>query len=171
MSANPKLPLLPAPETTIFRIVDRTLRADGSLGRVVKTWRSYEGRPDDRVDPSLAQCPWVRLSTRNGSGEQWSAPSTLSGRIEVVAEIAVEGSCLDDLHNLWGAVKRALYPKVAADRLAFQERLRAAQARTGLVDIAQSAFDPTPGSDGVMFARGVLSIEYRFDTALEACTT
>jgi hypothetical protein len=171
MTTNPKLRLPVAPETAIFRLVDRMLRADETLFRVVKTWRSYQGGPDDRTDLAEGHCPFVRLSTRNGGGERFFSPSGTEGQIEIVVELGASGSCLDDIHNLWGAVKRALFPTDATARLAFQSRLRDAGARTGLIEVAQSAFDPTPGTDGVMYARGVLSCTYRFDTALTSCDT
>lgn len=162
MIASPKLRLPLASETAIYRVTERILRADATLGRVVKTWRTWEGAPHDKADPTEATCPFARLSIQAG-GMAFYSPSTMQGRLEIAAELVVAGSCLDDLHNLWGAFARALYPADSDARQSIQLRLREAGARTGQYEFSQVAFDPTPGLEGVLSGRAVMMIMYRFD--------
>ena len=158
-----KLRLPQSRETALFRAVDKILRADSGLSAVGITWRSFTGDPTDKADPTSAQCPWIRLSTE-ATGLQFFHPSGMEGRLRIPVELMVAGTCLDDLHNLWAAVMRGLYPSDATARLAIQTRLRTLGARTGLPLFSQVAYDPTPGMEGVLQGRGMIDIEYQFST-------
>jgi hypothetical protein len=166
---SPKLKLPTTAETALFRMLERTLVSDATLDRVVKTWRAFHGRPDDKADMTEAQCPWVRLSLQP-TGLSFYTPSSMEGQLDVIVELAVSGTCLDDLHNLYGAILRAVYPTDAAARLTMQNRFRSAGARTGQWLPSQLAYDPTPGLEGILMGRGTMRITYRFDTIANAPT-
>jgi hypothetical protein len=164
MPTNPLLKQLPTDATTtLFRALERVLRSDPVLKATVKTWRTYEGRPEDVQPPASTGLPWVRLTPRLGADDWW-ASSTMVGRLYLDAEIVIEGTCADDLLNLWGAVERAVYPNDAAARLAIQARLRAeGKAHTGLVGFSRPQFAADPEANQIE-ARAWLAVEYRFDT-------
>lgn len=164
MAAEPKLRNLPpAYPTLLFRDVERQLRADPTCAAVVKTWRTWEGKPADKTPFSVEQAPWVRITPRMGP-EEWWAASTMSGWQFSECEVAVEGTCLDDLLNLWGALQRACYPADATARNNFAARLRTDGAKTGLVKFSFPSVTNNPPAEGFTLGSGWVAVEYRFDT-------
>lgn len=157
-----KLPT--SPRMALFRLIDQRLRADPTLERTVKEWRSWQGVPDDAKPFGQGQLPAVRLTPRSGP-EGWWASDSQKGTLFVMAEVITPGLCADDLDNLWFAIERALYPVDPAARNAWVATLQAAGAWKGLVQLAQPAFDGRPemGGDGRLDGQGMLSIEFRIN--------
>lgn len=94
--------------TQLFRAVEEILRDDPALARVVKTWRSFEGEPGD-LDPVVPdECPWVRLRLERRPIGWLPAESYMTVEVSVLIEVAVAGTCQDDLVDLWEAVEAAL---------------------------------------------------------------
>lgn len=164
MSSQPRLKLPTAATTAIFRRIERQLRNDKALGRVVNSWTTWEGCPSDRVPNATGSAPLITL-TPQAEAENWWAPSTQKGTLLVRVDMLVTGTCVDDVLNLWWAIQRACYPSDSTERLGFQGDLQAAGAHTGLIRFSQPAFDsdPAAGEDGQFLARGELAVEFRFD--------
>lgn len=107
--AYPKLQLPDAPETLAFRTIDRILRADPVLARVVRTWKSWTGDATDNFDPTYATCPFLRIGP-SASASSWETEGQHRTPLVVGFQLAVAGTDIDQLINLWGALRSALWP-------------------------------------------------------------
>lgn len=114
--AYPVLKLPDTAETLAFRAVETLLKTDPLLSVTIKSWRSWQGAPEDILDPTVQTCPYLRLSPRNGAS---SKETELQHRVILTCgiQVAVAGSNRDQLFNLWGAVRSALYPSGSAAHL------------------------------------------------------
>jgi hypothetical protein len=128
--ATPELGLVPAPHRTVFRLFESTLKADETLRRIFKTWRSWEGIPEDRLEVDVSQCPAIRLTAVEGPDARFG-PEGFRGDLRVTIEIAVPGTDLDDLMDVYWAVRRAIYPTDQAARQAISKALVDAGSYTG----------------------------------------
>lgn len=161
MAANPKLNLPTCFPVAIFRRIDHRLRNDPVLHRTVNTWMSWEGGPDDRTPPSIAQTPCVQLTPMAGEGNPWAA-STLTGPLRITVDMEIQGSCVDDMINLWFAVMRAIYAADQAVRLQLQRDLQSDGAFPGDCSFGIPNFVDS-GNEATMKASGTITIAYRFD--------
>jgi hypothetical protein len=93
--------------TTAFRAVEAILREDPVLAGVVKTWRSREGHDDDLSVPATGMMPLIGLSPLPTPNAVDSIDE-IKVRFEVSVQLFVEGTCVDDILNLWGAVEDAV---------------------------------------------------------------
>lgn len=162
MPTNPQIKgLPPATPAVLFRIVERALKTDPILSNVVRTWRSWEGDPKDVEPPAKGNAPWVRMTPRI-SAENWWAQSTQKGTLFIDFDLWLDGTCIDDLLNLWWAMQRAIYSPDAATRNALQTRLNSKGAWPGTI-----AFGPAqlgPGSDDShMESSASMYLDFRFD--------
>lgn len=158
--------LLKLPEdvtTTLFRLIETQLRTDPILGSVVRTWQTWEGVPGDKQPPAIGMAPWVSL-TPQPTQERWFSPETQEGTLNIRIDVLVRGTCIDDVMNLWGAIRAALSPYArGSDGVCFNTRLMSAGAHKGLVEMNQPLFDPSPdaGQDASFRPSGLVSVEYR----------
>jgi hypothetical protein len=161
LAVNPKLSLPTCPPVALFRLIEHKLRNDPTMKRVVKTWRTWEGGPDDENPPAIASTPYIHLTPTAGD-EKWWAASTLLGTLRIDIDIEVEGTCVDDMLNLWFALQRALYSADQAARLALQVKLQKGGAHSGLIAFNTPTFVGS-GNKATMKATAAVSLEYRFD--------
>jgi hypothetical protein len=102
------LNLPPSPVRRVYREIVRTLQADATLDRAVRTWRVWDGR-DKVLEVSRAQCPALML-TPTGGAERGRGATGYQGALLIDVRLAVPGTNWDDLADLWYAVQKALYP-------------------------------------------------------------
>ena len=148
-----------SPRVQVFRAVERILREDPILGRQVKVWRTWEGRDEDKNELAIDEAPAIRLTPRPSNQTWWSTDAMVCV-VEIGVEIRLQGTCYDDLDNLWYAIERAIYPTDVALRQKFQSILSNAGAHVQLAQF-QPAFDPSFGSDGNILAQGAIRIDVR----------
>ena len=159
--SDPKLRGLPeAVEVTLFRIIDKTIRADATVAAQVKVFRSWLGNPGDKTPPSSTEAPYIRL-TPMGSAEEWWSTDSQLGWLNIEVELWVNGTCSDDIANLWFAIKRSIYPLDPVERNEFISRLQVAGAHKGLIEFMAPAFDRDGGEDGSFHAVAQMRIRYR----------
>jgi hypothetical protein len=103
-----KLDLPTGRRTNLFRAVVAKLRADPDLARVVRTWKAFEGRPDDAADLTIAQMPGVTCYYGQHAAQQVTTGRSLA-HIPLVIEVWVAGTDQDDLTNLWEAIEGCLF--------------------------------------------------------------
>jgi hypothetical protein len=109
VSLQRSLPTLPSRyRGPAFRAIESVLREDPVLSAFVRTWRSREGLAGETSLPvSADQLPLVALSPIPN-------PSTILGVDEtkinfaVKVELAVGGTCAEDIFALWEAVEDAV---------------------------------------------------------------
>lgn len=97
-----------SPYTAIFREVVDILKTSSTLS-VVKSWKGFEGKPDDFVAPPVSMFPSIAFQVSSIGMAPWSQGAHEETMI-IDLEIAVNGTDNDDLLNLWYAVIKALAP-------------------------------------------------------------
>ena len=105
----PKLALPDGPETIAFRAIEKILTSDPTLKRVIRKWNSWDGDATDALNPTYSTCPYLRISPR--PGVSMKVTEDQHQMIMIIAiQIAVAGSNVDQLQNLWNAVRSAIWP-------------------------------------------------------------
>jgi hypothetical protein len=104
---NKALDIPDGPRAIAFRAVERVLREDPSLDRVVKTWLSREGQKWDMEAPAPDMLPLVALSPMPRPDTNLTNVSA-KVNFAMSVEVWVPGSCVDDATNLWDLVCEAL---------------------------------------------------------------
>lgn len=105
------LPLPQDARVTALRGLILILQRDPELKRVVKTWKTWDGRPGDSNPPTAGECPWVRI-TATPEASSWAMdgpPPVMLQPMKVQIETAVEGTNVNNSVNLWGAIEKAVY--------------------------------------------------------------
>ncbi len=112
----PKLGLPDAAETIAFRAVEKVLRNDPTLRTVLRHFHAWRGEADDILPPTPSTCPHLDIAPRPAASA-WEAEGMHRMPFTVGFTLAVNGTRVDELMNLWGAIRRALWP---ADPAAMQ---------------------------------------------------
>ena len=121
----PKLALPDVEETIAYRCIDGILRSDPVLKRVVRDYNSWTGEASDVFAPTPATCPNLQIAPRP-AGSRWETEGMHSCPFAIAITCAVNGSNVDQLMNLWGHVRRALWPSDPDRMLAIQAKVAAA---------------------------------------------
>lgn len=165
-----KLALPDSPRTAVFRLIEKTLRKDPTLHRVLSKdsqWKTWDGSPANKLPFGKTPSPTIRLTPAAGADE-WYSPSAIFEPLIVHVELEVEGLNVDDMANLWWAIVRALYPPnplalSPSPAQAFMNALQGAGASTGMIDFTQPAFarveEDEGGDDGRLYAHAQLKVE------------
>jgi hypothetical protein len=104
---QPKLGLKSQYRAVAFRAIESILRTDPVLTTLPITWRSREGFPDDYpilapdLFPMIALSPMPVASTLRDE-------MTTRITFKVAVEVFVQGTCVDDILNLWEAIEDAI---------------------------------------------------------------
>lgn len=106
----PKLALPDGEEAIAFVAVDQVLRADPTLSTVIRTWSSWRGEQADVAEPCHAMCPMLRLSP-GGLPGGWETEGQQRQPMSIGIQLVVAGTDVRQLMNLYGAVRRALWPR------------------------------------------------------------
>ncbi len=106
----PKLDLPDSEETIAFRAVERILRNDPTLKRTLRHFHAWRGEQDDVLFPSPATCPELTIAPRP-QASAWEAEGLHKMPFTIGFTLSVNGTNVDQLMNLWGAVRRALWPR------------------------------------------------------------
>lgn len=155
---SPQLGLPDAPETIAFRAVVKVLQSDPTLSAVVgANWSAGRGTDGDRIDPTPATCPHVRLSQFPGPSK-WETEGQHHSPMVVRIELHTAGDDVDQIANLWHAVRRALFPPATSDRRAFVEATMNAAAVTQGT-LTQNAYGPVMKGDAPIMSYAAGSLE------------
>jgi hypothetical protein len=98
-----------AEETLAFRAIDKVLRTDPFLATKGVTFCSLQGDNGDMAEPSTAQMPYVSIAPA-GDGTGWWSENQHKSDIITLIYIYVDGTHADDIINMWGWVRRGLFP-------------------------------------------------------------
>lgn len=107
--SSPKLPLPDAEETVALDAIVGVLRDDPTLRACGVTLLAWTGDVADVDQPSVANCPYLRVTPANGTSG-WVNEGQHQLDCELTIEAAVIGSDGRQVLNLWAAVRRALWP-------------------------------------------------------------
>jgi hypothetical protein len=148
--------------TTVFRRMERILRADDTLQRCVDTWKTYGPLDRDSPTPSNRTLTEIRLFPRI-SQQQPESPDSHTVMLSVECVMVFPTTDAGDYLDLWQAVQRALYPKTQAERLALAQSLRDDGATTGECRFGvPGRVDSQTLASGQMAVMGPIIIECRW---------
>lgn len=151
MSLSLALPT--APHTAIYRAAVNILRSDPTL-RVVHTWRTWVGGPTDVQPISPNLCPAIGLFPAEGP-DSFYGPSGFRGNLVITVVVAVTGTNVDNLMNLYHAVRKAFYPEEAAARTVIRKALLAAGCLNEDQPLfTQTAYGVEPVTEGLPMLLG-----------------
>lgn len=112
-----------------FRALVLRLQTHPQLKGAVKTWKTWEGKPDDEAPPALGGLlPYVRLTpvtmaaVRRAASTRMPRGTIVLSPLRVNIETVVAGSRWDDAANLWERFESALWPQDVADRAAWEAK-------------------------------------------------
>lgn len=166
MQVGSKLPLPAAEEKVAFRAFDDVLRSDPDLKRVVKTWSSQRGEHEDLLMPCPALCPFVQLAVKP-AGAEWAAEGQHKEPIYIAISVAVAGTSVDPLLDLWAAIRRAVFPQDPARDALVSTKLRT-EAKVSKPTIVSPAIDlaadKKEASANMAVARGLIKLSLTVDT-------
>lgn len=145
MATGPKLDLNTSPRTAVFRKIVGWVRNDPTIKRIVRptSIRAWDGLPQDGEPFAVGIAPCLRFTPANAAETFWS-PGSTRGPLFINVEMLVEGTCVDDVLNLWWAVERAIYPQAQSSTNANVTALQQAGGYDGLSLFSMPAFDPDP---------------------------
>lgn len=155
-----KLALPKGAETIAYRALEDVLRTDPTLNRVVKTWASWRGDPSDLLQPCPALCPFIQVSPRP-AGASWAAEGLHKEPLYIAVFVAVAGLDVDELLNLWAAIRGAVFPQdqarheVVAEKLMVDAKVVKATIITPALEPASDKKDAPPN---MLFARGLVEL-------------
>jgi hypothetical protein len=119
----------------VFRAMVAIAKADPFLSRTIKTWVTWDGKPQANLDlanPAVSQCPMAVLTPTWG-GNSFHGPDSFDAPIEINIGLAVPGWHADDPLNLYFAFIRAFYPTDDSQRIAIHQRLVVAGAKAHFI--------------------------------------
>jgi hypothetical protein len=159
----PKLSLPDVEETIAFRAIDSILRTDPVLQRVVKSWSSWNGESGDVFMPTPATCPSLEL-TPQPTASRWEAEGMHAMPFNILIRAAVNGTDVNQIMNMWGFVRRALWPSDPTRLLAIQTRI--AEARVTRPTLTMQGYGTKLAEGGVrlLAAQGTLNVLLLIDT-------
>jgi hypothetical protein len=135
----PVLDLQTVEEELAFGAVESILANDPTLKAVTKLFLSWKGDVEDIWKPSVATCPYLRITPMGGSAA-WETEQQHKMPLKIEITAAVIGSNRKNLLNYWGAVRRALFPQNSVNQL-----------NSVLAIIAAAS------AKGAMISRGIIS--------------
>lgn len=153
----PKLDLPAAQEVAAFRAIDRIIRQDPVCKRIFgKNFYSWTGDPLDTNDPTSESCPWIRLSPVPGASS-WENVGQHRMPMSVAIELAVSGTRIDELLNLWGVVRAALFPQDLDQLAAVQAIIDTANITKGRM--TRAAYAVSKDDKGVKILKATGDVE------------
>jgi hypothetical protein len=115
----PKLSLPEAEETVAYAAVVKVLEHDPVLRSTTKLFLAWKGDVEDLWEPSVATCPFLRVSP-GGAPSNWESEGQHKMPISLTVEAAIVGSDVRQMMNYWACIRRALWPQgdtAARDRI------------------------------------------------------
>lgn len=113
-----------SPFSRVYEYLARTMRADPTLDRVVRSWRIGLDGPaaTELREPSINEYPAIVLTPSFGFTEFYCS-SAFIGPLNVRIVLAVAGTDARDPMDLYMAVVKSIYPDDATDRQTIHQRL------------------------------------------------
>lgn len=108
-----KLAIEDCPESIVWDVVYKILSEDPDIRRLGTTIRAWQGEPEDLIEPTIAQLPFIRLSPAPDQ-TGWENIAQSKSFLKINIMIIVEGTCASDLLNFWSVVRAAIFPQQQA---------------------------------------------------------
>ncbi len=123
--ATQDLDLIQAIETRAFRAVERVLKNDHVLSRVVNKFVAWRGEDLDVQELQYSFCPWLKISPWPAESH-WVTEIQHDMPIVIRIQAAVRGTKFDNLANFWNAIRLAIFPADITKAHEVQDVLRGA---------------------------------------------
>jgi hypothetical protein len=145
----------------LFRALADLLENDPELARVVKTFRSWKGGPQDAAAPTVAQLPWVRITPTKAPADL-TAVGLQQSDIFLNIEVYTPGLLVENMLDLWEQIEATLFP---GDTTVMQ--LLLANQGLGTLSLQSPAFGLSElDSSQIFTALGVLRVGFVLQTKL-----
>lgn len=105
----PSLDLPQCSETSLYRAIIALLQNDPNLSRVVKTWVAWTGDRDEAQPPNLNRLPYLAIEPVADPSEVQTLGIT-EAPLTLAIHLVVDGTNVDDVFNLWDAIRACLFP-------------------------------------------------------------
>ena len=155
---NTLLALPDAPETIAVRAVVAILKTDPTLSRLNIQWQTWENDPTDEVDPTVTQLPYIQLTPAPGRSG-WAEEAYHYADITITITIATAGTHRDDMLNLWGAVRMALWPAPGTPRRDYVNSLMVPLVFNGELNRQPFAIQMNDSGTKMLVASGALYLK------------
>jgi hypothetical protein len=106
---SPHLELNDGIEWLSFHAVCQVLQHDPVFGRVINTFVDWDGSINDTTDPAYSYCPYCRVSPFP-SESAWLTERQHLAPLALRITLAVKGTRVRELLNLWTAMRTAIFP-------------------------------------------------------------
>ncbi len=141
------LPITDCLEKKLYRALIAHLQADPTLLRVIKRWLVWKGDKDEDRQVEIKDLPYISITPSAGNANAETEGSSTSP-LHLEIQVMTAGTNVDDLLNLWDAVRAALFP---GDNT-IQPLLTTNQAE-GLT-LVRAGYTPATLADGVRILVG-----------------
>ncbi len=158
-----RLALSDSIETTAFRAVVKVLQSDPTLKRVGVHWGAWDDTDEDMREISPALCPYVELSPSPGD-TGWSEENQHKTNFNIDIFVTVAGSCADDVLNLWGAIRSALFPLDGSTQRDAVDAYLGPKIINGSFTRQPFQIVPLPGSVRMLQGEGTLTLRINANT-------
>lgn len=155
--AYPVLKLPNVEETVAFRAVDNVLKHDATLKRVLKTYNAWTGEPADVFAPTAGTCPFLQLAPKPLPGV-WESEGQQRLPLAIAITCAVNGTNVDQIMNLWGHVRRALWPTDPTAAASVHAKMAAAKITKGTLALGGYGVHMPKDGGRVLIAQGSLNL-------------
>src|SRR4051812_15603253 len=140
------------------------LRTDPVLQRVIgRNFNSWKGEANDIFGPTPATCPYLQLADKP-SGSAWETEGMHATPYLVTIAVAVNGSDSDQIRNLWGAVRRALWPLDPARSLAVKMKANDARITKSTLTLSGVGVKLQEQGGRILIAQGQLKLFLMINT-------
>lgn len=158
-----RLSLPDSPETTLYRAIVKVLQNDPALQRIGVKWGIWNDTEEDMREISPAICPYIELSPAPGD-TGWREENQHATDFNIDIFVTVEGSCADDLLNLWGAIRSALFPPDGSAQRDAVDAYLGPKTINGSFTRQPFQIVPLPGSPRMLQGEGSLKLRMNVNT-------
>ena len=92
------------PHSVAFRTVEAILKGDPVLKTAVKTWKTWQGDPSDKIAATSSDAPFICLTPRPLAAE-WFNESRHSQSFLIQIELGGLDALYKNISNFWRAVE------------------------------------------------------------------
>jgi hypothetical protein len=160
VQATQDLNLPDAPETLVYRAVERVLKNDKVIQAITHTFVAWNGEALDLDEPTYSKCPYLRINPFP-TESNWVTESQHDMPVQVRIQIMVRGTKFDNLANYWHAIRRAFFPLDVAEAEAVRAVLRGVdQSLVTKPSINMNAYSIGAEVDGLRMSLGEGAIKF-----------
>lgn len=106
---SPHLELPDETEWNCYHAITQVLQHDPVFSRVINTFVDWDGSINDTTEPAYSYCPYCKVGPFP-SESAWITESEHLAPLALRITLAVKGTKVRELLNLWAAMRKAILP-------------------------------------------------------------